>query len=550
MVLGVFIVAVVFRLVKLGNLPLNNYEAEFALQALAVARRRTTEFGQHAAYVGLTGISFFLFSASNFLARFWPAVLGSLVVFAPFLFRKQLGQTPALIAAVALAISPDLVGLSRIVGSPILALVFTVLTLGFWVNRQPIFAGVSLAFALMGGTSFWSGVVILGVSVLVTWWITDLRLYIVEDVKSKPKGYWLRFGLSFGLTLTVIGTGFFMAPANMSGVFAGLFAFLTGFGARSLVPIFIIPLALIAYSTGALFFGLWGGVRGIVLKSNVDRFLVIWAGVSLLLSLVNPAAGAEELVWTVFPLWLLGGRVIAAAWEKPAKNKLVVGILASLIFALSAFVFLALRTLTLLTLTSQQQANYLIALGGAVVLTVAIVLLVNYGWSEKIARAGLLLGLGLVFVAGMVSISVNGSGIGPNTPYELWYPHEAVIDTPWLNITADRVLVWNMRRVEPVDMMVAGLDTPGLRWALRGYDPLTFIPFTPPQSQPGLLITPLGVQPEIAHGYQGQSLVWARTVPWREMSAEQVLKWLVNRDVPTLIEELIIWVRVDLMPGG
>ena len=42
--------------------------------------------------------------------------------------------------------------------------------------------------------------------------------------------------------------------------------------------------------------------------------------------------------------------------------------------------------------------------------------------------------------------------------------------------------------------------------------------------------------------------VWI--VFWREMSAEQVLKWLVNRDVPTLIEELIIWVRVDLMPGG
>jgi hypothetical protein len=187
---------------------------------------------------------------------------------------------------------------------------------------------------------------------------------------------------------------------------------------------------------------------------------------------------------------------------------------------------------------------------GGVVLLVAILLLVSYGWTEEIARAGLLLGLALVFAAGMISISVNSTGIGPETPNELWYPDQPVLTTKWLNVAIDRILVWNARGQDPVNIVVSGLDTPGLRWALHDYEPLDFVPFVPPQSQPGVLITPAGVIPEISRGYQGQGLVWLHDVPWHELSANQYLTWLVTRDVPILPQELILWVRTDMMPGG
>ena len=72
-----FAVALALRLIRLGVLPLGDQEASLALQALAVARGETAPFGSFAAYVGLTGFDFYLFSSGNFLARFWFALCGS-----------------------------------------------------------------------------------------------------------------------------------------------------------------------------------------------------------------------------------------------------------------------------------------------------------------------------------------------------------------------------------------------------------------------------------------------------------------------------------------
>jgi hypothetical protein len=215
-----------------------------------------------------------------------------------------------------------------------------------------------------------------------------------------------------------------------------------------------------------------------------------------------------------------------------------------------AFMLLALRTLVTPTLTLTQQINNLIALAGGVVLLVAIYLLVSYGWTEDIGRAGLLLGLALVFSAGMIAMSVNSTSISPKIPYTLWYPDEPVLVTSWLKVTIDRTLVWNARGSEPVDIAVAGIESPGLRWALRDYAPVDFVPYVPPQYQPGMVITSLEGSPELSGSYQGTSLVWARQAPWDELTADQYLTWLVTREVPTVPDELIVWVRTDLMPGG
>jgi type III secretory pathway component EscS len=242
--------------------------------------------------------------------------------------------------------------------------------------------------------------------------------------------------------------------------------------------------------------------------------------------------------------------VVSFAWLKPEKSKLVVAITTVMVIVVAAFMALALRTLVTPTLPQDQQLNYLIALGGGAVLVVAIILLVSYGWSETTARTGLLLGVGLVLLAGMVSVSVNSTGIGSETPFELWHLDEGVVMPEWVQVTIDRTLVWNAHRSQSIELLVLELDTPGLRWALHRYEPLEFLPFLPQQSQPGILLTPMGTIPEISHGYQGQSLVWMRSVPWRELAPSQYLTWLITREVPTIPQALILWVRTDLMPGG
>lgn len=549
-VMGALVIGLAFRLIRLGFLSLNNMEGALALQALTIARSGKALFSGHSAYTGLTGLSFSLFSSSNFLARLWPALVGTLLVCLPLLFREQIGHRPAVLAAVVLAISPEMVGLSRIVGSPMMAMVFLLSALGLWLDGKPSLAGMSLSLGLMSGPGFWVGVVLIGLSLALVEWLADGEATISQAFAGWGKSQWTRFGLAFAATLLVVGTGFFLAPAGLSGVFTGLVDFVLGFGQRRTASAGLIPFALLAYGAGAVIFGLWGGIRGLLIRSKLDQFLFTWAGLGLVFLLIYPASNPADIVWVTLPLWVLSARVAAFAWRKPGSFKLVAALGAVMVVVVFAFMLLAVRTLVSPNLPQAQQINYLIALVGGVVLVVAVIFLISYGWTEEVARASLLLGLAVVFSAGMVSVSVNSTGIGPETPYTLWYPDEAVLTPEWLVVTIDRTLVWNARGSESVSIDVDGLDTPGLRWALRNYEPLDFVPFVPPQTQPGVVLTPFGVIPEISHGYQGQSLVWARTVPWRGLAPDQYLSWLVTREVPTIPQEVLLWVRTDLMPGG
>ena len=69
-----FILAAALRFIQLGALPLSDSEAEWALQALKVSQGMRPTLGPQPIYILPTSALFFLFGASNFLARFVPAV--------------------------------------------------------------------------------------------------------------------------------------------------------------------------------------------------------------------------------------------------------------------------------------------------------------------------------------------------------------------------------------------------------------------------------------------------------------------------------------------
>jgi len=546
--MGSFIVALAFRLLRLGNLPLSNMEAGSALQALAVSQGDTLPFGPNMAYVGLTGFDFYIFTAGNFLARFWPAMVGSLIVFIPFLFCERIGQWPASILSVVLAISPEMVGLSRIIGSPMMAFVSTLLAVGFLLNHRPVLTGAALAVGLMSGAGFWMGSLILVVAYFISEWLFDAGMIFSQSPITERRTFWTRMGISFGLTLLVVGTGFFMAPAGLSGIFLGLVHFIKGFGSFTSAPFVLLPLTLIAYTAEALVFGIWGSLRGILNRNKIDMFLFVWWAFGLVFILLYPGGTPADLIWVTLPLWVLSVRVVCAAWQFPAHSRLVVGMTTVLVVAISAFMLLMLRSLVNPILQQTEQVNYLIALIGGVVLLVAITLLVNFGWSEEVALPGLLIGLGIVFCAGLISVSVSSTGLAPERGYELWYPKETQLSPEWVEISIERISTWNNSSGTPVDIAVSDYDSPGMRWVLRDYDPVHFIPYPSPDSQPGILITDNQGNPQISTSYRGQDLVWAQEVLWQAMSPVQYLSWLITREAPTQESEIILWVRTDLMP--
>src|SRR5512136_2562705 len=100
------VIAVTLRFLHLGALPLSDFEADWALQAWRVAQGLKPALGPDPAYIHLTAITFYLFGATNFLARFWPALAGSALVLAPWLLRSRFGRIPALVLAFGFALDP------------------------------------------------------------------------------------------------------------------------------------------------------------------------------------------------------------------------------------------------------------------------------------------------------------------------------------------------------------------------------------------------------------------------------------------------------------
>lgn len=545
-----FAVALALRLIRLGVLPLGDKEASLALQALAVARGEATTFGSFAAYVGLTGFDFYLLSSGNFLARFWFALAGALVVFVPWLFRERIGHWPALLLAGVLAISPEMVGLSRIIGSPMMAFVFLLLTMGLFLKKKPILAGGAFALALMSGPGFWMGLTILGFSSLL-FIVTVKGERLIDPLEiSHRKSFWLRLGAGFGATLLVVGTGFTLAPANLSGIFTGLVEFIQGFAAQRTSELFQVPLALVAYTVEALIIGLWGSIRAILVRDKLGIFLMIWWLFGLVFTMLYPAGLAADILWVTAPLWLLTVRTMFFAWQPPEESHSISALTAILIVVVFAFMLLIFRGMINANLAQELRVNYLLALIGGAVLLVAIVLMVSFGWSQEVAMPGLLMGLAIVFVVGLLALSVKSTGLAPERSWELWYPDEPQVTTVWLRGTIDDVVDWNTSGKGALEIVVSDMDRPSLRWLLRDDPDVEFVSSAPPLSEPGILITSDQEMPEIAGGYRGQDLVWESRAVWPQMNGFDYVSWLLTRDAPAINENVIIWVRTDLMPDA
>ena len=85
------LLGVAIRFVNLGTAPLTDSEANLALQALALAKGNSIAaqaLSPEPGYIVLTSWLFSMFGSSNFLARFWPAVAGSLLVLLPWIISR------------------------------------------------------------------------------------------------------------------------------------------------------------------------------------------------------------------------------------------------------------------------------------------------------------------------------------------------------------------------------------------------------------------------------------------------------------------------------
>jgi hypothetical protein len=554
----IFFTAVFLRLLNLGAFPLSDQEAGWALLAQQFSQAsldRNAYVGSQPAYLFLTGISFLLFNTSNFLARFWPAFMGSTLVLTPFLFRKKLGRETALILACALALDPGLIAISRQAGSSMLALSFTALALGFCMHRKALPTGIFAGLALLSGQAIWHAILV----GLIGWAIfkNKLRTVASED-SSAPQPFSLKLILLTCLaTMIVCSTFFCRYPQGITGWANSLTEFITITGQPAEISGWRLLVTTWVYQPLAWLFALAAIIRTVhrwivsKIQPGIETIILIaCALLSISFTLIYPRHAPGDLVWFIYLLWTIAAWELSK-WLEFKENPVISFIQAGLVFLFGAMFWNTLSSVSQLP----PQAGVPWALLQALVLTGILglaglsAILVAYTWSWSISRSGLAAGAIAISIVYSLAAIWSAAQIRPNSAAELWNPGATIAQTDLLIDTIHDLSVWQTGMQNNIDI-VATVDTPAMRWLLRDFINVRYLPEAPTAYQPTVLITSFTQDnPSLSIAYRGQDFPWQIQPGWAGALPDSVIPWLTSRKAAEQKTWLILWARTDLFLG-
>ena len=576
-----FLIALGFRLIQLGASPLTDSEATLALQALQIAQGKAPLLGSQPAYILFSSILFAVINATNFMARFVPALVGSALVFAPYLFREKIKPRPALILAFLLAIDPGLVALSRQASGTVLAVVFLLFAWAMWRRQRLIPAGVFAGLALLSGPSLWAGLLVLGLT-----WIflqgmeakptpaetTDQSPVSDSLVSDSPVSNSLVPNLHssnlqlrpplLALLLTVIfgGTLFFLSPNGLSAWLSALPDYLRGWTAASSMTPGRVLLTFLAYEPLGIFLAVFSLIRGYRTKSRRILRLGVWLGVALLLAIFYRQAGA--LVWAILPLLTLAALELARALNVFAEERVEVGVVVLALMILLVYIWFDLSKIALDPISNLAAtalpffgrtiqlagASYMVLLGAFLIL-ILCVSFVAFGWSARTAWLGTT--WAFVIYLGLYSLAIawGASGVRAPNGVELWSSDPAPAQPDLLLASVDDVSEFSLGHDTSQPVTVMGIDSPALEWVLRER-PVEKVSTLDPQVAPPIVITPAMGDLGLPAAYRGQDFIWRQRPRWQEIQNPDWIRWLVFRQLPREDETIVLWVRDDLFPDA
>ena len=564
-----FLLALSLRTIQLGAFPLTDAEAAPALQALKIVMGSRPELGPQPAYIHLTALLFFIFGSSNFMARLVPALASSALVFLPYLFREQIKPVPAVLLAFIFAIEPGLLALSRQAASSILAITCLLFTWGFWNQKRFGPAGFFAALAALSGPALWAGLLGIG----ITWAIRegiesrrdkdaeasdpDRDQFSQEDSAQKnsrlsERGLWFADPHSrtavlvpFFLTFITAGSLFFFSPNGLSAALASVPEYFLSWGRFSGVQPGRVLASLLIYQPPALLFAglaIWRGWRE---GSRLAISLSLWMLIAMLLVVFLPFRQMGDLGWVLIPLWTLAAMEMIHYMEILPEERREVAGLVLLIFLILVFAWFDLAGLNWTPIPTPMASLRIWLFFGSLFLIVLSILLVALGWSSSTARLGGIWGVSLTLGLFTIAGTLGAAGLrGMNNP-ELWWLNGQPAQGSLLIETADDLSEWSTGDDHALAVVIVGVDSPALEWALRKH-PVSVADTVDMSSSPPLVITGLEANPSLADSYRGQDFTWRQTPAWDSAQFSDWLRWITLRQMPTGGDSVILWARNDL----
>jgi hypothetical protein len=545
-----FVLALTLRLIRLDHLPLSDLEAGWALQAFHLSQNLHPALGPQPGYILPTAFLFFVFGSTDFMARVIPALAGTLLVMVPYILRERLPGKSAIILAFFLALEPGLLALSRIAGSPILAVSFTLLAISLWLTKRPGWAGFFGALAFLSGPALWTGILSLGIAWLATGGINRMRGN--ESNPDSPEGssvsrweLWKPALISGGATLLAIGTLFFLSPTGLGAAVSSVPAYLQGWTLSVDVPPTRLLLTVAVYEPFFFLFAAIAIVRGILVRDRQALFLAIWMAVALLLTLVYPSRQVADLAWMLVPLSALAALEVSRALGFDSENRWEIAGMVVLTFAVLVFAALDFAGIALTGVTPENERIRWILLGGAMLLLVISIALVALGWSLEVARKGAMWGFIAVMTLYTISVATGAAGLRANSTQELWRTDPQPAQSDLVRQTIDELSIWKTGSDGALPVTVYGVDSASLAWILRD-QPVTFADSAPADSSSAIVIGPFDPQAAFGAEYRGQDFIWRRYPAWNTADFPQWLRWLAIHEIPQGEESILLWARTDL----
>ncbi len=562
-----FTLALAIRLLRLGEMPLSDAEAIWALQAFNLARGLPFEFGPQPAYINLTAFVFFILQASNFAARLIPALAGSALVLAPAFFRDRLGgDRIAILLAFLLALDPGLLAFSRMAGGPILALSLVLLAWGAWRNGFIRLGGVLAGLALLSGSALWPGLLGLGLAFGL------LRLLGPKFDFSYPAAQ-LRQGLYFAAgAYLLLGSFFLLAPGGLGAGLASLPDALARFSDWGGAPMLRPLTALFFYQFPALVLALIALARLFVQRDQTTIFLGVWLLVALLLAVLPPARQVADLAWALIPLWALAALEIARWLRLPERIvelhtfpvqgsdemelrpvQISSGFwetfgMAVLTILLLLFAWLNFASAALFGFLPEEIQLRWILVAGSLALLVLSVFLVGFGWSARAALLGFAWGALAIGAVNLLAMASFSAQLRPLPTVEIWpvaptSPSIAVIHAQAQEISQMAYGTDNALRI-----LLVGFDSPALRWQFRDWR-VTTAGAVSIDDNPDLIITPAdSIAPELEASYRGAVFSLRDYPEWDFWTSAEWLRWTINHTGPVVKDYVLFWARTDLFP--
>lgn len=318
--IGLFAFGAVLRLTGLGIAPLDTRQSH---EALAALHRVDPNLAGEAIIANsplmalVNQFSFFMLDNSAISARLATALVGSLLVLCPLLWRRQLGRSGAIALSMLLAVSPVALASARTMGATTwtMALVF----LGIWYVQR--FTESRRKSDGMAATVMFGGILLLteptgiitliGLLVGLLFAIWTSRRQFAEGRATNPSKIinttlnewpWLDGLMAALVFILVVGTGFFTVPSGLSSVGNTFYLFIQGIVERvGDSPSAFALLIALRYEFGLIVFGFIGLNFALREGNFFSRFLSGWFIWSLLMGLLYAGATPDAALWIIVP---------------------------------------------------------------------------------------------------------------------------------------------------------------------------------------------------------------------------------------------------------